>query len=69
MDRNSHEAKKINFKNWTIRNGSTRYAKKFIRHIKERIELFLENPETPSYQYIRKQENLLSEISVFTIKY
>lgn len=53
-------------KYWTIRNGSTRYAKKLIILIKERIELILENPEAFKLSiYPETRESAIGNFSIY----
>jgi plasmid stabilization system protein ParE len=51
---------------WTIRNGSTRYAKKLIQLTKERIEFILENPEAFKLStYPETRESAMGNFSIY----
>jgi plasmid stabilization system protein ParE len=51
---------------WTVRNGSTTYAKKLIKLIKERLEIILEHPEAFKLTtYPETRESAMGNFSIY----
>lgn len=51
---------------WTVRNGSTTYAKKLIKLIKERLEIILEQPEAFKLTtYPETRESAMGNFSIY----
>ena len=51
---------------WTVRNGSTTYAKKLIKLIKERLEIILEHPEAFILTtYPETRESAMGNFSIY----
>lgn len=53
-------------KYWTIRNGSTKYAEKLIKLIKERLDLIIDNPEAcKAAEYPDTREAAMGNFSIY----